>query len=150
MHASQGALGELIWSQTLSLFPHLRDRVEYFNVGTVRTVYTYMYLYTYIYLYLPIYTYICVIYVRKYLVLFCVPSLIHSYVHLYTLIHTYAPLCTLTYTYVLLCTLIKTYNKHLPLNTLTLMYTYPYVSSPYTAGDEQPLPSLQQGGDVRG
>jgi len=32
--SAKGALGDLIWSQTLSLFPHLRDRVEYFNVGT--------------------------------------------------------------------------------------------------------------------
>lgn len=28
------ALGELIWRQTLALFPHLKDRVEYFDVGT--------------------------------------------------------------------------------------------------------------------
>lgn len=28
------ALGELIWKQTLALFPHLRDHVEYFDVGT--------------------------------------------------------------------------------------------------------------------
>jgi all-trans-retinol 13,14-reductase len=27
-------LGELIWKQTLSLFPHLADKVEYFDVGT--------------------------------------------------------------------------------------------------------------------
>jgi all-trans-retinol 13,14-reductase len=28
------ALGELIWNQTVSLFPQLKDKVEYFDVGT--------------------------------------------------------------------------------------------------------------------
>jgi all-trans-retinol 13,14-reductase len=28
------ALGQLIWRQTLALFPHLKDRVEYFDVAT--------------------------------------------------------------------------------------------------------------------
>lgn len=28
------ALGKLVWDQTLALFPHLHDKVEYFDVGT--------------------------------------------------------------------------------------------------------------------
>jgi all-trans-retinol 13,14-reductase len=28
------ALGQLIWRQTLALFPHLKDHVEYFDVGS--------------------------------------------------------------------------------------------------------------------
>lgn len=32
--AFKKALGALIWRQTLALFPHLKDHVEYFDVGT--------------------------------------------------------------------------------------------------------------------
>ncbi|CAM9258396.1 unnamed protein product [Ectocarpus fasciculatus] len=30
----KNALGKLVWDQTLALFPHLHDKVEYFDVGT--------------------------------------------------------------------------------------------------------------------